>query len=288
MVIVKLNHGLGNQLFQYATGRSLARQLGTRLILDTSEYSSSSFRQYKLNHFGISQPILNPLAQFAIRKLRKRALTSIRLLAHNYGIFRFVIDKERGFDKTLPAQGRNLHLEGFWQSERYFAGLRETLLSELTLPAPIQPEARQMWARLPEEISVCVHIRRGDYVSTEHGQTHYSTCGLEYYAAAMAYLGERVAGAKYYFFSDDPDWVQANFTPADNRVFVASPAARSDIEDFSLMMNCRHFIIANSTFSWWAAWLGKHPDKLVIAPRNWYRSSRNTDKDLVPDHWVRL
>jgi hypothetical protein len=288
MVIVKINHGLGNQLFQYATGRSLARQLGTRLILDTSAYSSSSFRQYKLNHFGISQPTLNSLARFAIRKLRRRALAPIRLLAQNFGIIRLVKDKERGFDKTLPDQGKNLHLEGFWQSERYFADLRETLLTELTLPAPTQPEARRMWARMNEEISVCVHIRRGDYVSTKHGQTHWVTCGLEYYAAAMAYLGERVAGAKYYFFSDDPVWVQANFTPATNRVFVTSPTARSDIEDFSLMMNCRHFIIANSTFSWWAAWLGKQPDKLVIAPRNWYRSQRFTDKDLMPEHWIRL
>jgi len=210
------------------------------------------------------------------------------LLAQNCGIIRLVKDKERGFDETLPDQGENLHLEGFWQSERYFADMRETLLTELTLPAPIRPEARRMWARMDEEISVCVHIRRGDYVSTELGQTHWLTCGPEYYAAAMAYLEARVAGAKYYFFSDDSVWVQANFPPAANRVFVTSPTARSDIEDFSLMMNCRHFIIANSTFSWWAAWLGKQPDKLVIAPRNWYRSQRFTDKDLVPDHWVRL
>lgn len=139
MVITKINHGLGNQLFQYATGRNLARQLDTPLILDTSAYSSSSFRQYQLNHFGISQPILNPLARFAIRKLRQRTLTPVRLLAQNCGIIRLVKDKERGFDETLPDQGENLHLEGFWQSERYFADMRETLLTELTLPAPIRP-----------------------------------------------------------------------------------------------------------------------------------------------------
>ncbi len=288
MIIAKINHGLGNQLFQYATGRSLARQLGTRLILDTSAYSSSTFRQYKLNHFRISQPILNPLARFAIRKLRRPVLAPIRLLAQNCGVIRFMKDKERGFDKNLSGLGKNLHLEGFWQSERYFADLRETLLAELTLPAPTQPEAGRMWARMNEEISVCVHIRRGDYVTTKHGQTHWATCGLKYYAAAMAYLEERVVGARYYFFSDDPDWVQANFAPAANRVFVTSRMARSDIEDFSLMMNCRHFIIANSTFSWWAAWLGKQPDKRVIAPRYWYRSQKFTDKDLVPDSWVRL
>ena len=288
MVITKIKHGLGNQLFQYAAGRSLARQLDTQLILDTSDYSPSSFRQYKLNHFGISQPILGPLAGFAIRKLRRRWLSPIRLLAQNCGVIRLVKDKERGFDETLPGQGKNLHLDGYWQSERYFADLRGTLLAELTLPAPTQPEAGRMWARMNEEISVCVHIRRGDYVSTIDGQTHRATCGLDYYAAAMAYLEERVAGAKYYLFSDDPVWVQANFTPAADRVIVSSPLTGSDIEDFSLMMNCRHFIIANSTFSWWAAWLGKQPDKIVIAPRHWYRSQRNTDKDLVPDHWVRL
>ena len=288
MVITKIKAGLGNQLFQYATGRSLARQLGTKLILDTSEYSPLSFRQYKLNHFGISQPILGPCARSAIRKLRRRWLAPIRLLTHNRGIIRILEDKGRGFDETIFCQGNILYLDGYWQSERYFAGLRETLLAELTLPAPTRPEAGRMWARMNEEISVCVHIRRGDYISTKDGQTHWATCGLDYYAAAMAYLGQRVACAKFYFFSDDPDWVQANFAPAASRVIVSGQVTGSDIEDFCLMMNCRHFIIANSTFSWWAAWLGKGPDKIVIAPRHWYRSEKFTDKDLIPDRWVRL
>ena len=275
-------------------GRSLARQLGTQLILDTSHYApeffyaSQTFRQYALDSFRISPRILGPRAQYCIRQLRRRWLMPARIVAQMGGIIRIEVDKERGFDETLRHKRINLYLDGYWQSERYFADIRESLLDELSMREPASPDTGQMLARINEELSVCVHVRRGDYFSTSHGKNTYAACGLDYYKSAIAYIGERVANAKFYLFSDDPSWIQDNFQPAKNMVVVSGAGARRDLEDFRLMMNCRHFIIANSSFSWWAAWLGKQNGKIVVAPKQWYSDPKFTDKDLVPDLWVRL
>jgi hypothetical protein len=294
MVIVKIKHGLGNQMFQYAMGRSLARQLGAQLILDTSYYASQALyappaiRWYQLDNFRISPRILGPRAQYCIGQLRRRWLTPARVVAQIGGVIRIVVDKERGFDETLRRKGIIVYLDGYWQSERYFADLREPLLDELSLREPASPDTGQMLARINEGISVCVHIRHGDYASNAEARNHWPICSLDYYKSAMAYIGERVAGAKFYLFSDDIPWIQSNFPPAENIVIVSGNAANSDLEDFRLMMNCRHFIIANSSFSWWAAWLGKQKDKIVVAPKEWHRSKKLLEKDIVPDHWVRL
>jgi hypothetical protein len=288
MVIVKIKHGLGNQLFQYATGRSLARHLGTELVLDISAYPPQSFRQYGLGDFMVAPRILGPRARYGIKKFRRKWLTPVRAVAQAAGIIRIMADGHRGFDPTFHRRARIVYLDGFWQSERYFAADRELLLAELTLRAPASPAISPLLARVRAETSVCVHVRRGDYVSAPDGEQHWAICDLAYYQAAMAHIGERTVNARFYFFSDDPAWVQSHFGSSANCVIVSGQMAQSDLDDFRLMMNCRHFIIANSTFSWWAAWLGRAADKIVVAPRQWYRSGKFMDKDLVPERWVRL
>jgi hypothetical protein len=288
MVIVKIQSGLGNQLFQYAAGRSLARRLGTALVLDTSDFTPQSFRRYGLGDFMIAAGFLGPRARYGIKKLRQQWLTPVRVMAQAGGIIRIIVDGHHGFDETIQQKATVVYLDGYWQSERYFTADRELLLAEFTLRAPASPAITPLLARIQAETSVCVHVRRGDYLSTPIGQQNWAACGPGYYHAAMAHIGKRAADAKFYLFSDDPAWVQSHFGSAANCVVVSGQMTQSDLEDFRLMMNCRHFIIANSTFSWWAAWLGRQPDKMVVAPKTWYCSEKFTDKDLVPERWVRL
>ena len=288
MVIVKIQEGLGNQLFQYAVGSSLARRLDTQLWLDTSHFSPQAFRRFGLDQFRILPRILGPRGHYWLRKIKKDRYSPLRRGLGAAGIFDMIVDKQRGFELLPRRAARILYLDGYWQSEKYFAADRERLLDELAFRAPAASELEPMLTRLGAESSVCVHVRRGDYVSTPYGVSNYATCTLDYYRAAMAHISDRVAGAKFYLFSDDPPWLRANFLPSENLVIASGAAGRRDLDEFRLMMNCRHFIIANSSFSWWAAWLGRQPDKIVVAPRQWYCSSKFTDEDLVPEHWVRL
>ncbi|HEX4341758.1 MAG TPA: alpha-1,2-fucosyltransferase [Verrucomicrobiae bacterium] len=294
MVIVKIKEGLGNQLFQYAAGRGLAQQLGTELMLDTSfyeakgRYSRAHVRQYHLDKFNITVPMLSRRTKYWIGQLRRHRSTPVRALTHMSGIIRFEVDKECGFDETLQHKGRNLYLDGYWQSERYFADIRETVREELSFREPTGPDLEPMLAQLNEKVSVCVHIRRGDYISTAIGREQHAICDLDYYRTAMDHIGARVPGAKFFLFSDEPEWVQSNFSAADNLVIVSGTASRRDIDDFRLMTSCRHFVIANSSFSWWAAWLGKQKDKIVVAPKLWRRFHEQMDKAIIPEQWVRL
>jgi hypothetical protein len=288
MVIVKIQEGLGNQLFQYAAGSSLARRLDTQLWLDTSHFLPQALRRFGLDQFRISARILGPRGCYWLRKIEKDRYSSLRRALDMAGIFRTIVDQQRGFER-LPGRAAGIrYLDGYWQSEKYFAADRARLLDELSFRAPAAPELEPMLTRLGAENSVCVHVRRGDYVSTPYGVNNYAACRLDYYRAAMAHVSERVAGAKFYLFSDDPPWLRANFFPSENLVIASGESGRGDLDDFRLMTICRHFIIANSSFSWWAAWLGRWPDKIVVAPRQWYCSAKFTDKDLVPEHWVRL
>jgi len=141
-----------------------------------------------------------------------------------------------------------------------------------------------MLARIAVANAVCVHVRRGDYVTSER----HGLCGLDYYREAMAWLQARMSGLEFFVFSDDPAWVAAHFPRNGAVTLVTHNTGRADAEDLRLMMQCRHFVIANSTFSWWGAWLGQAPGKLVIAPKRWNASEKFSEKDMVPEEWARM
>jgi hypothetical protein len=197
-------------------------------------------------------------------------------------------DTEQGFDEGLSALGDNLYLDGFWQSELYFSEIRDLLLKEFTFKKAPSPENAKCLSTIATHNSVCVHVRRGDYVSTETGRTRHGVCSLDYYHAAAAYLEKHVDNLSYFIFSDDPDWVAATLQGLKSMTLVSHNVRKDDAEDLRLMMNCKYFIIANSSFSWWAAWLGQFEGKIVVAPKRWYVSTTQSEKDLVPQSWIRL
>jgi hypothetical protein len=197
-------------------------------------------------------------------------------------------DAEQGFDDGLTALKGSTYLDGCWQSDLYFRDIRELLLKEFTFKAAPSLENAKCLSTILAQNAVCVHVRRGDYVTSEIGVTRHGICALDYYHAAAAYIEKRVDKPSFFVFSDDPEWVRSNLSGLHPMTLVSHNVRKDDAEDLRLMINCKHFIIANSSFSWWAAWLGRSSEKIVVAPKRWYLSPAQSEQNLVPESWVRL
>lgn len=283
--ITALTGGLGNQMFQYAMGRSLAERHGVPLLLDVRGLKQDALRSYALSHFRIS-------ATLAAEANMPRELGRIGRRLHRLprwltGQTR-IVEKAFPFDASILDLDPPLHLAGNWQSERYFARHAELIRAEFHLHDAFTPDRQAIADLLAERPMVSVHVRRGDYVSNATANAYHGTCEPQWYAAAQQQLGQSLGNPEYMVFSDDPDWARANLTSFSSAVFVEPKNDGRDEQDMHLMALCHHHIIANSSFSWWGAWLNPRADKTVIAPRNWFRTAQHATRDLIPANWTRL
>ena len=284
MIIAALQHGLGNQLFQYAAARAVAARTRAPLFLDTTHFAYDQTRHLEIHRFNVRARTL-PLE---LAKLLtngpggnpvKTALKSLVGLG-----IHTLTDRAEGFDPHVARLGWFSRMDGMWQTERYFADLRPLLLAELELRDP--PENVVAFARrVAEEPAVALHVRRGDLVANSHYVRTVGVLGAGYYQEALTRIKARVPGARVYVFSDDPEWIAQNVPTGLPTEVVSGRLTHSPVEDFAAMRACRHFIIANSTFSWWTAWLGAHPDKQVFAPARFHRESQPWEADLIPANW---
>jgi hypothetical protein len=276
-VTVRLRGGLGNQLFQYALGRALAEKDRRELFLDDLALRVprplATPRTYGLHAFEIRARCLSEVPAGAAAPVR-------------------VVQMRRGFNPYVlsPRAAAHLYLEGFWQDERYFRHLEGPIRRELRFkPGPWSDSPwNAALARTPEP--VCVHVRRQDYVTGRGGGFRLGFCGIEYYADAIQTLAERVGEPHFFVFSDDLPWCE-RFLDFGGRPYTFvrhQENAGGPQLDLRLMTLCRHFIISNSSFSWWGAWLGSAPDKLVIAPRIWFRDIPEDSAAMTPPEWLRL
>ena len=286
-VIVRLEGGLGNQLFQYATGRTIALATGRDLLLDTSAYREDRLRSYQLDRFAIAA---RPLRRGDVPylKLRRSRLGAILPRRSRVEIVREVFPARVPVWPEAPVDDAGTpYLIGYWQSERYFAPIADTIRREVRVNAA--PEGRN--ARLLDEIAasdaVAIHVRRGDYVSNPAATAYHGLCGLDYYRAAIRRLAGSVPRPHCFVFSDDLDWVRANLDTGHPTTFVGHNTD-TPWEDLRLMAACRHFIVANSSFSWWGAWLGEWPGKQVIAPARWFQADHGGEGEIVPAGWLRM
>lgn len=286
-VIVRLEGGLGNQLFQYAAARSLALATGRDLLLDTSAYRADRLRSYQLDRFAIAA---RPLRRSDIPffRLRRSRLGAILPRRCRMEIVREAFPARVPVWPEAPVEGAGTpYLIGYWQSERYFAAIADTIRREVRVNAA--PEGRN--ARVLDEIAagdaVAIHVRRGDYVSNPAATAYHGLCGLEYYEAAIRRLAGSVPRPHCFVFSDDLDWVRTNLDTGHPTTFVGHNTD-TPWEDLRLMAACRHFIVANSSFSWWGAWLGEWPGKQVIAPARWFRADHGGEGEIVPAEWLRM
>ena len=286
MIYVRLLGGLGNQLFQYATARAIALRNGTSVGLDLRSLPPSPHHlSYALNHFAvqaeIAPPRLPPDRTEPLRYLIWRArLRSPRFL------------RERGLHVNLPVLRApdDTYLHGYFQSETYFADHLQQLRQELRIVTPPDLRNSEWLDRIKgDPQSVSVHIRRGDYIAVGKARKTHGACDAAYYRRAIAHLRAVTGGfLRAYVFSDDPAWVQVNLRLDAEMEVVGHNGPTAHYEDLRLMSACRHHIIANSTFSWWGAWLDDRQDKAVIAPQRWFASGSPVNPDILPRDWVRI
>ena len=285
MIVVALTGGLGNQLFQYAAGRALALRRGVSVGLDRRWYEGGrGDRHYALDNFAIS------VSEVDLRSLPFRDDKILgRLLAGRGG--RFGLFHERGltFDPSVLDLPDGTYLSGVFQSESYFADQEAALRRDLSFAAAPDDANRAILSEIDRTQSVSLHIRRGDYVSNPKIAAVHGTLTQDYYARAAGLVAKQAGGDPVFFvFSDDPPWAADHLHLGfPLRILDHNLGARS-AEDLRLMAACRHHILANSSFSWWGAWLNPRADKIVVAPKPWFRDASLDDSAIVPDRWVRL
>lgn len=295
MIVTQLAGGMGNQMFQYAIGRALALRNGVPLKLDLAHLLDRTqrpkkwsivFRDFDLDLFNIEAEIarradipvvhreyLSGWAKSLFVALRRR-------MVPNRGR-----EKSFAFDPSILALGPSTYLEGYWQSPRYFDSIADRIRSEFSLRDSMSAGARELSEQIRACSSVCINVRRTDFVlSNMHG-----TFGKEYYNRGLAVVAGRAKIDRLFVFSDDVEWCAANLSFDYPMQVVGHEFAGPKFGEYLfLMAACRHFIIPNSTFAWWGAWLNTDPGKMVVVPKRWFLDeSINTD-DLFPVGWVRV
>lgn len=282
MIIVRLRGGLGNQLFQYALARKLAIERKTDFSFDITGYVTYPFHKYSLHPFAILERFATEKEIQVVRKptLLKKVLP--------YYFRSSVEERHFHFDKNILKVPADVYLDGYWQSEKYFSGIEDLLLKEFQITIPPTDKNRQLAKDIQSVLAVSLHIRRGDYVSNPVSLAFHGVSSLEYYQQAIQRMNHLVEKPNYFVFSDDPVWVRANLSMPDGTVFVEHNGPEKNYEDFRLMCLCQYHIIANSTFSWWAAWMNQKSDKIVVAPKKWFKQTDTDTKDLFPKSWIIL
>jgi hypothetical protein len=285
VVIAAVRHGLGNQMFQYAMGRALAVRLGVPLKLHVTGRDHPT-RPFALNLLRV--PIVEATG-VEVRALRPHA-SRLRRTLERFGLkgpgsaHVFTESHFYHFDFRVLALEAPVYLDGFWQSARYFEALRPQLVEEFTPREGLVGAAAALRDRIAQLNAVCVHVRRGDYLTDET----FRLLPADYYERALAEIRARVAAPVPVVFSDDPEWTRANLRLPDPVIWSFEHGRFAAIEEMQLMRACKHFIIANSSFSFWPAWLSNHPQKQVVRATRWFRNPEWTSPDLRQRDWIML
>jgi len=286
MVTVRLVGGLGNQMFQYALGRTIAQRRGTSIALDVSSYRHDKLREYSLGIFEIAEKF----GDFPRRGLA-RAL-GLRL-SRNLGRLRVpgftyvLAEKGFSFDPTVLDAPRDVYLDGYWQSEKYFKEIEHIIREEFALNSTMG-NVQKLAERIQSTESVCVNVRRGDYVSLPSSIAFHGFVGTEYYAESIKVIHARVANPTVFVFSDEIGWCIDNLRFDCPTTFVGHDYAGEKFREYLYLMSlCKHFIIPNSSFAWWGAWLS-NTKGIVVAPKKWFNTTELDTSDLIPTGWVRL
>jgi Glycosyl transferase family 11 len=294
-VTVQIAGGLGNQLFQYATARRLSLRSGVPLVLDHLSGFARDFyqRRYLLDRFAVRGDTIEPRSAYVSHWGRlRRSVRVWQNRSRDLADQTYIREDDTRFDPRIVdlKVTRPIYLEGYWQYERYFSDIRETLCDELTLRTPHDPDNVEVAERIRSLEAVCLHVRRLHGVPNtadarpvmDPSWKHF--IDPSYFQNAVERMAQQVENPHFFVFADYPDWAKEHIRAPYPIEFVTHNGAERDYEDFWLMTQCRHFIVANSTFSWWAAWLAQHPDKVVIAPRN----AIGQDQVLksAPDSWL--
>ena len=305
MIIVKLMGGLGNQLFQYAFGLMLANRFKQKIYLDILWFGYYADR--KLNLKEVKPALKLRKTDIFFITLEKvfiwsaahcRFIRSLNLVSHLKNIQEYLHAfeekwiykkiEEPDFDLDKLSNSKNYYFEGYWQNPVYFEDIRPIILKNIKFPELQNTQDLSLQNQILTSESIAIHIRRGDYVNNAKVNQRLGTCSIEYYKQTTNLVLSKIPNAKFFLFTDDPDFVKANFDFLSGATLVSN-GTKSEIDELNLMHLCKHFIIANSSFSWWAAWLSQNPNKIVVAPKQWFKNEEANEKcKIVPKDWIKI
>lgn len=279
-------------MFQYAAGRALSLERGVPFCLDISGFSS-----YGLHHGFELQRIFNCAAGIANEAVIRDILgwqssSHIRrlLLRKEMASFRrkeLVIEPQFNYWPGIKHVPNDCYLLGYWQSEKYFSQSASQIRADFTFRQSLEDQNEKLTQQIINVNAVSLHVRRGDYASNPKTTATHGLCTLDYYRHSIQYIAERVQQPNFFIFSDDIAWVRDNLNFPYQSQYVDCNSGKESYNDMRLMSMCNHHIIANSSFSWWGAWLNPKLDKIVLAPKNWFANQADSS-DLLPQSWVKL
>jgi len=288
ILITRIGGGLGNQLFQYAVARNIAILNNLNFRLDLSWFANNNDRKYELSYFNI---IENIATDNEIKKLKKhKKKNSRRWFLYNYFLInesKYVEEKQFNFDPNIMKVKSSIYLDGYWQTEKYFKENKELIRKEFTLVNPLSINAKKIYSTIKSKRSVSLHIRRGDYITNKEANRNMGICPIEYYKKAIQIVSQKISNPHFFIFSDDINWAKENLKTHFPITFV-SDGKIPDYEELILMKECKHNIIANSSFSWWGAWLNNNTNKTVVAPKKWFNNKARNSSDITPKSWIRM
>ena len=292
MIISNIIGGLGNQMFQYALGRATSIKNNIPLKLDTANYTSYGLHHgFELhNTFNVNADLASKADVHSILGWQSSSICKRVLLKSSMSVFRrgkFIVEPYFHYWDAINNLGNDCYLHGYWQSEKYFLDIADQIRQDFIFRQPISKKNINTFNNISKVNAVSLHIRRGDYVSNSQNLSIYGLYSLEYYKAAIQYISSKVFNPHFYVFSDDIDWVRLNLRINFPTLYVDHNTGIESYNDMRLMSLCKHNIIANSSFSWWGAWLNQYASKIVIAPKKWFANGTDV-KDLLPESWVKL
>lgn len=274
MVIAQIDGGLGNQMFQYALCQSFVSK-GVKVKLDISKFQAGYLHNgYELERiFGLREDYCSRSERAIVKSLSKVL----------HVLFKHPYKEKREWQWIHHPEVNKIRfgfLKGYWQSEKYFSVSADGVRAKFTFPMLTDERNRAVQDAIANNNAVSVHIRRGDYLRPDMG----CCLDIEYYLNAMALMNERVSDPHYFIFSDDIEWARENMKGS-RAMFIDWNIGPNSFVDMQLMSLCRHNIIANSSFSWWGAWLNGNPSKLVMAPGRWMPGMKDKG-DVLPENWI--
>lgn len=299
MILIRLMGGLGNQMFQYAFGRRMALANNTELVLDQSLLLDRSQPHELVTHRNFDLDIFN-LQSF-------RWATEAEIFSYNGSanapavkkVFRkiknkisqkkLIIQQDNEFNPDYFAVKPNVCFVGRWQSELYFNDASKQIKKEFTIKINGSDEIKKYQAVINNCNAVCLHVRRADLITSAVFSKSIGVLNWSYYENALTYIREKVTNPVFFVFSDDIEWCKQNVILSEQTYYMDENTAGSKAEGhLYLMQQCKHFIISNSTYAWWGAWLSNELDKQVVYPKNWYKDIKSNNPKMCPTSWKGL
>lgn len=298
-IIVRIQGGTGNQLFQYAFARGTADRLGVDFLIDKKVCDNALWdphkihRKYSLGLFNTKIKFVGDKNMFGFIWLRKHYksfdcfynfIRGRRLLLPFY-----YKEQTFAYNPNILKRKDNTYYDGYWQTEKYFKHIEDEIRAEITPVKSLSSYSKSIIEEIKKVNAVSLHVRRGDYVTDPAAVVQHGVCSPEYYKNGIAYIEKNVQNPHFFIFSDDFQWSVENFKSLNHPVTCIEGSEANDYEDLAMMRECKHHIISNSSFGWWGAWLNPRKDKIVIGPKKWFKGFDKVDtSDIFPNNWVRF